>query len=83
MLLDNEIELELATVRASRNLLLKQCDWTQLADVPLSDAKKLEFAEYRQQLRDITEPFKSVMRMFSQGVTQALPPITWPVRPEL
>ncbi|MGL4733909.1 MAG: phage tail assembly chaperone [Enterovibrio sp.] len=79
MLVDEMYRLsqELATVRSSRNLLLRQCDWTQLADVPLSDSKKLEFAQYRQQLRDITEPLKSDTATFSIGSIQ------WPTKPEL
>lgn len=37
-----------------RDALLKDCDWTQLADSPLSNDKKTEWATYRQALRDIT-----------------------------
>lgn len=40
-------------LRGERNELLKRCDWTQAADSPLSDAKKAEWATYRQQLRDL------------------------------
>ena len=40
-----------ASVRASRTQLLKDCDWTQIAD---STADKAAWATYRQQLRDIT-----------------------------
>ena len=40
-----------ASVRASRNQLLKDCDWTQIAD---STADKAAWATYRQALRDIT-----------------------------
>ena len=36
--------------RASR---LQSCDWTQAADVPLSDESKTEWAVYRQALRDL------------------------------
>lgn len=39
-------------VRTERDLLLANCDWTQLSDSPLTDAKKAEWATYRQQLRD-------------------------------
>ena len=39
------------SVRASRTQLLKDCDWTQIAD---STADKTAWATYRQQLRDIT-----------------------------
>lgn len=39
-------------VRAQRNALLADCDWTQLPDAPVNAA---EWAAYRQDLRDITE----------------------------
>jgi len=42
-------------IRQTRNYLLQQCDWTQLPDSPLTDAKRAEWAEYRQALRDILE----------------------------
>jgi len=41
-------------VRAERNRLLAECDWTQLADVVLTDEVKAAWATYRQALRDIT-----------------------------
>ncbi len=41
-------------VRAERNRLLAESDWTQLADVVLTDEAKLAWATYRQELRDIT-----------------------------
>ena len=40
-------------LRSSRNKVLANSDWTQAADSPLSDAKKAEWATYRQQLRDL------------------------------
>ena len=40
-----------ANVRTSRTQMLKDCDWTQIAD---STADKTAWATYRQQLRDIT-----------------------------
>jgi hypothetical protein len=39
--------------REYRRILLLESDWTQAADSPLSDAKKAEWATYRQQLRDL------------------------------
>jgi len=39
------------SVRTSRTQLLKDCDWTQIAD---STADKTAWATYRQALRDIT-----------------------------
>ena len=41
--------------RSERDALLKDCDWTQLDDTPLSNEKKLEWAVYRQALRDVPE----------------------------
>jgi len=47
----------MANIRATRNQLLKDCDWTQIADCT---ANKTAWATYRQALRDlpsgITEP---------------------------
>jgi hypothetical protein len=41
------------TVKAQRNQLLQQSDWTQLADIP-AETKAL-WEPYRQALRDITD----------------------------
>ena len=46
---DNVLEI----LRNKRNELLKQSDWTQMSDSPLSDSKKTEWATYRQSLRDL------------------------------
>ena len=55
---ESEIQEELNSkwenIRNQRNLLLLESDWTQLADVSLSDEKKEEWKLYRQSLRDIT-----------------------------
>jgi hypothetical protein len=62
-------EQEWVAVRGQRNFRLSMCDWTQLADAPLTDEKRSEWVLYRQALRDITtqsDPFN----------------ITWPTRPE-
>jgi hypothetical protein len=49
-------EKEMASsIRNQRNVLLSECDWTQLYDVDLSDEDKNKWKEYRQSLRDITE----------------------------
>lgn len=49
-----EVSLEdvWASVRMKRDLLLKECDWTQLPDVP--EETKYKWRMYRQALRDIT-----------------------------
>jgi len=41
-------------IRFQRNQILRDSDWTQLSDVPLSSADKVLWATYRQSLRDIT-----------------------------
>lgn len=56
-------------VRARRNALLTQCDWTQIPDSPLSAEVKTAWATYRQALRDIT----------AQPVIPEQ--VTWPMTP--
>lgn len=54
-------ETEWPLVRARRDRLLQESDWTQLPDVPL--ATKDAWAVYRQALRDVTlqpDPFNIV-----------------------
>jgi hypothetical protein len=46
-------KLELDALKFERNRLLSLCDWTQLADVVLSDEAKQAWNQYRQQLRDL------------------------------
>ena len=50
--------LTMAQVRYLRNAKLAICDWTQLADVPVSD-KKAAWAVYRQSLRDLPQKYTS------------------------
>jgi len=58
-----------AQVRAERDRLLTDCDWTQVADAPLTASVKEAWADYRQALRDIPQ-------------TQDDPDsIVWPERP--
>ena len=47
------------TIRIQRNELLKESDWTQVNDCPLSDSKKQEWATYRQELRDLPSLYQS------------------------
>lgn len=64
--IDQRISDKWDEVREQRNILLQECDWTQLADI--SQATKDVWTTYRQQLRDIT--------------TQSNPySINWPVKP--
>lgn len=56
-------------IRLFRDSLLKESDWTQLQDSPITGSKLTEWQTYRQSLRDITtndNPFT----------------LTWPNKPE-
>jgi hypothetical protein len=56
--IEREISAEEKRMRfleRTRDNLLFQSDWTQLADVQLSDEKKAEWAAYRQALRDLPD----------------------------
>jgi len=51
------IDTQWAAIRTQRNQMLKDTDWTQVADAPVDN---LTWAIYRQELRDITtqaDPF--------------------------
>ena len=50
-----DIELIKADIRGQRNTLLSLCDWTQVADAPLSEEQKTNYATYRQALRDLLD----------------------------
>lgn len=41
-------------IRNQRNDLLAKSDWTQLSDAPLTEEKRVQWAAYRQALRDIS-----------------------------
>ena len=43
----------IGALRHLRNVLLRESDWTQFTDSPLSDSKKTEWKTYRQSLRDL------------------------------
>lgn len=52
--LDEEsLQRDIIELRSDRNLFLAASDWTQSPDSPLSQEKKVEWANYRQQLRDL------------------------------
>ena len=43
----------IGALRHLRNVLLRESDWTQFTDSPLTDSKKNEWKTYRQSLRDL------------------------------
>lgn len=54
------MDYQWSRIRERRNLRLRQNDWTQIADSQLIEAKRAEWATYRQALRDIPQDFISV-----------------------
>jgi hypothetical protein len=50
---DELLEVKYVRLRSERDFLLKQSDWTQFSDSPLTTEKKAEWALYRQALRDL------------------------------
>jgi len=65
-------------LRAKRNKLLQQSDWTQGADSPLTAEKKAEWATYRQGLRDLLNTHnETTIQNWEQY--DAIP---WPTKPE-
>ena len=49
---DKDIDVAWEELRDTRNILLGQSDWTQLADADLTEEKLAEWNTYRQALRD-------------------------------
>lgn len=58
-----------AAIRAKRNRLLAETDYTQLPDSPMTQEQKVEIAIYRQQLRDLPQKYPMPAT------------VVWPVRP--
>lgn len=59
--IDERISDKWVEVRDERNRLLGECDWTQLADAPVTDLQA--WRDYRQSLRDVTlqqNPFQII-----------------------
>ena len=63
-------------LKSERNSLLKNSDWTQGTDSPLSDEKKAEWVTYRQTLRDLPSTTSP-----SLDENEHLTNITWPTKP--
>lgn len=66
-----DLEQLAAEVRAQRDKLLAETDWTQVLDAPISAESREAFRVYRQALRDITE---------QEGFPEA---VIWPEMPEV
>jgi hypothetical protein len=60
-------------IRQQRMGLLASSDWTQSLDSPLSEAKRAEWAAYRQALRDLPD---------EQGGVNSISDVVWPSQPQ-
>ena len=54
------MDLDFTFTRVHRNALLRDCDWTQIADAGLGAHTAEEWATYRQELRDLPAGFSKV-----------------------
>ena len=54
------VDLDFTFTRAHRDALLRESDWTQIADAALGDHTAEEWATYRQELRDLPAGFSKV-----------------------
>lgn len=64
-------------LRDLRDQKLTKCDWTQVADVQLTENKKAEWTLYRQQLRDLPENIAN-----PKPLVLDLSHSDWPVKPQ-
>ncbi len=55
-----EADLDFSRVRMERNGMLRDTDWTQIADAALGDHTAEEWATYRQELRDLPSKHSKV-----------------------
>ena len=53
-------DLDMNMVRSQRNGMLGAADWTQLGDAALGDHTAVEWATYRQSLRDLPSVYSRV-----------------------
>jgi hypothetical protein len=65
-------------VREHRDLILKETDWTQMLDSPISQDDKVLWQIYRQKLRDLTEVFEEEYPTFRMRENMPEPPSIWP-----
>ena len=54
------VDLDFTFTRAHRDALLRESDWTQIADAALGDHTAEEWAAYRQELRDLPSKHSKV-----------------------
>lgn len=77
MIMSEQNEFAKSLLRSKRDMYLKDSDWTQAIDSPLSDSKKKEWQTYRQALRDL--PANSTPSLIE---LENLTGFEWPTKPE-
>ena len=55
-----EADLDFSRTRTQRDAMLRDTDWTQIADAALGDHTAEEWATYRQELRDLPSKHSKV-----------------------
>ena len=55
-----EADLDFSRTRTQRDSMLRDTDWTQIADAALGDHTAEEWATYRQELRDLPSKHSKV-----------------------
>ena len=63
----------LRVLKSQRNILLKNSDWTQMPDSPLTTEQKADWATYRQALRDLPSTLL--------GTEAVIEDALWPTEP--
>ena len=63
----------LSALREMRDVLLKESDWTQMPDCPLSEEIKNDWRIWRQEMRDITS---NVSFPLEHTIQLPIPPVT-------
>ena len=65
-------ELLMSAVRSDRDQRLVRCDWTQVPDNQLTEQQRIDWRDYRQALRDITDTCDDIT---------SLDDVVWPIAP--
>ena len=78
---DGLYDKTLNKLRLVRNDLLLKSDWTDLPNTRLTDEKKLEWQNYRNQLRDITEGLNTIKKIETKMKVENGKFVNFPTQP--
>lgn len=70
---DDMAQEMLIAIKMQRNSLLRDTDWTQMPDAPLTEQQRTAWAIYRQSLRDVPQ---------NNLNAESIDDIIWPTKPE-